>query len=177
MALAERYENDVLRLRADNQVDEEALRSLGEDRNRIALAVPVRPTWMGDRITAAATRVQADYGLDLASAWPRLWLLASPEQRAPVQQTVAELDTAATLAVWGSGYLVVGAFWWPSALLGLALIVAGRQRGRRAVDGYAELAEAIVDLGLSDLAQRLGIAGSDVAEVGAEITSRLRKGA
>ena len=44
-------------------------------RQRVALTEPRFPTWVGDRLAAPATRVNATYRLDLAAAWPRLWLI------------------------------------------------------------------------------------------------------
>ncbi|MEK8169407.1 hypothetical protein NKH77_05185 [Streptomyces sp. M19] len=59
----------------DPEPDTEALTAA---RDRIALAEPRRPTWMGDRLLAVAVRVRDTYDLDLATAWPRLWLVVPP---------------------------------------------------------------------------------------------------
>ncbi len=45
---------------------------------RIAQEQPGRPTWIGDRIHTAITRLDRDYHLELATIWPHLWL-AMPE--------------------------------------------------------------------------------------------------
>ena len=54
---------------------------LAAERNRIAIAKPTRPTSMGDRIAAADERVHNQYGVDLQSWWPRLWLILDDATR------------------------------------------------------------------------------------------------
>ena len=49
--------------------------------DRICLVEASRPTWIGDRLRACGVRAQTAYGIDLAVAWPRLWLLLPPTVR------------------------------------------------------------------------------------------------
>jgi hypothetical protein len=175
--LQDEYERQVLAQHGGAPVDEERVNSIGRERNRLALTEPERPTWMADRLAASEARVRAEYGVDLAAAWPRLWLLLGEDGRAPVRQAATALDAAAVLSGWGVLYLVVGVQWWPSALVGAAAAVTGWWRARRAVATYAELTEAVVDLHLTNLAEHLGLAAADIRDAGPDISSRLRKGA
>ncbi|GAB2892123.1 hypothetical protein GCM10027074_70320 [Streptomyces deserti] len=53
---------------------------------------------------AAADRVDAVYGVDLAALWPRLWpILAEPAQR-QIQWPRDSFSAAARLAAWAVGY-------------------------------------------------------------------------
>jgi hypothetical protein len=151
--------------------------TLAAARNRIGLAEPRRPTWMGDRMLAVETRVRDAYDLDLASAWPRLWLLLSEEARAPITQAQNAFTGAARTAGWGTLYLAVGLWWWPALLIGTATWATAWSKGRSATETLAQLAEATVDLHTRDLAAALGIevpaqAGHDVGE---SITRAVRK--
>lgn len=123
---------------------------------RIALTEPARPTWIGDRMLAAAVRVQACYDLDLASAWPRLWLLLPEDTRGPLVLAQSDFADAARRVGWGVLYLLLGLLWWPAALIGLGLCVVGRQQGRSTVSVLADLVEAVVDLHVAALGAALG---------------------
>ncbi|HZN76492.1 MAG TPA: hypothetical protein VFC00_33100, partial [Micromonosporaceae bacterium] len=70
----------------DPAADPEAVQRFARRRTRIALTEPQSPTWIGDRIMAASTRVRNAYGLDLPSAWPRLWLLLPDAGRAELRR-------------------------------------------------------------------------------------------
>ncbi|MEV0176107.1 hypothetical protein AB0I00_33970 [Streptomyces sp. NPDC050803] len=152
---------------------------LNEARNRVALTHPTRPTWMGDRLIAADVRVHRTYRIDLATAWPRLWLLLPDTAHQEIQAARAALTAAARRAGWGLLYLLPALWWWPAALI-VAFAWAGAWRqGRVAVDDFAELVEAAVDLHGRDLANALGIPCEErlTSAEGLEITRILRKGA
>ncbi|MFE9635724.1 hypothetical protein [Streptomyces sp. NPDC006463] len=152
---------------------------LNEARNLIALTRPARPTWMGDRLIAADARVHESYRIDLTAAWPRLWLLLPDTVHQNVQAARAALTAAARRAAWGLLYLLPALWWWPAALI-VAVTWAGAWRqGRLAVDEFAELVEAAVDLHGRDLANALGVPCEErlTTAEGLEITRILRKGA
>lgn len=160
-------------------------------RNRISLAPPVRPTWMGDRLAGADVRVFAEYELDLASCWPRLWLVLPSEVREELRTASGALDASTVLAGWAVLYALGGALWWPSAVAAVCVWSTAWVRGRGAVATFADLIESAVDLHGAALGAALGLgpAGAPAAdaaaaapvpltpELGAEITARCRKGA
>jgi hypothetical protein len=145
--------------------------------DRIALVPPSRPTWIGDRVLAAAVRVQSAYDLDLASAWPRLWLLLAEETRSPLFVAQNDFSGAARRVGWGLLYLALGLLWWPAALIGLGLCVQGWRHGRLTVAVLADLVESVVDLHVVALGTSLGHTtdGTFTAADGQAITSLLRK--
>ncbi|MCX5064671.1 hypothetical protein OOJ91_02150 [Micromonospora lupini] len=145
--------------------------------DRIAVTEPERPTWIGDRMLATAVRVRACYGLDLAAAWPRLWLLLPEETRAPLAVAQADFAAAARRVGWGLLYLALGLLWWPAAVVGLGLAVAGWRQGRGAVSVLADLVEAVVDLHVRALGAALGhpTDGTFGAADGEAVTALLRK--
>lgn len=147
-------------------------------RNDVALLQPACPTWTGDRMQALAGRVRQQYGLDLAEAWPRLWLLLPESTRQPLTESRERLDEAARLGGWAVMYVLLGAAWWPSALAGLwAGLVAWRQ-GRERTGAYAELAEAAVDVHIADLLDRFDDETHPLRPGrGPAVTERFRKGA
>lgn len=152
-------------------------RELNAQRNRISLAPPTHPFWLGDRIAAVDTRVWETYRLDLTSAWPRLWLTLPEDVRTEISTARAKLAAATRLVAWAVGYLAVGAVWWPSAIVGLITAATAWRRARVAGVAFAELAESAVDLHGRRLAESLGIPceGTLTEGVGAEITTLLRK--
>nr|MDT0660916.1 hypothetical protein [Micromonospora sp. DSM 115978] len=165
--------------RRDGSQDQRKLDDLAVRCNRIALAEPTRPTWIGDRVAAVELRVAAEYGLDLVAAWPRLWLLLPGEVRAELQEAAAGFNRSTVLGGWASLYLLIGGVWWPAALVGLLTAVVAWHRGRVTIGILADLAEATVDLHLTSLAERLGLPtdGGLTEQTGRRITARLRKGA
>lgn len=156
-----------------------AAERLSARRSRIALAKPTRPSWLADRIAAADRRVLDRYSLDVASAWPRLWLVVPDTTRAELASAQSATRDAARLTGWAVGYLLLGVIWWPSAVIGALTAITAWQRTRVAGDTLAELIESTVDVHGRDLAQSLGIACEDqlTSEVGEKITELLRKGA
>ncbi|HZM77259.1 MAG TPA: hypothetical protein VFC19_16115 [Candidatus Limnocylindrales bacterium] len=174
-ALSEQYEQAV-KAGADAAIRDR----LADDRRRVSGAEPQRPTWMGDRLCSVDAVTLAEYGLDLSSAWPRLWLLASSDSRDQVQAARGAFDRAAVLAGWGFLYLGIGTWWWPAAIVALVVFLTAWTQGRSRIDAYADLVEAFVDLHVGQLAHALAIphTGSDteITLIGQQITRRLRKG-
>ncbi|NES27178.1 hypothetical protein GCE86_14125 [Micromonospora terminaliae] len=143
----------------------------------VCLVEPARPTWVGDRLHATDVRVHRGYGIDLASGWPRLWLLLPDEARGELAAAQERCGAAARLTGWGLLYAALGAFWWPALVVGLVALPTARYRARLAVAVYADLAEAAVDLYGRDLALQLGLPCPDrlTREIGEQITAIVRK--
>ncbi|ACU72735.1 conserved hypothetical protein [Catenulispora acidiphila DSM 44928] len=134
---------------------------------------------MGDRIAAVDARVRAQYGLDLASTWPRLWLLLSPAIREEVTRATEAWSRSGALAGWGLLYAAIGPWWWPCVLVGIAVFLIGWHAGRQAISELSVLVEAAVDVFGTELASALGVetpSGRLDAGSGRKITALLRKG-
>ncbi|HZD15813.1 MAG TPA: hypothetical protein VE196_11960 [Pseudonocardiaceae bacterium] len=142
--------------------------------------LPTQSTWMADRFQLAEARVAAQYsGLALTSIWPRLWLLVPDDIRVHVAASSTNLESASVLAGWGLLYLVLGTIWYPAALVGLVLVLAGWRQGRARSDALAELIESTVDVHLSLLLKAFGIDGPPdhvTSEIAARVNDRARKG-
>jgi hypothetical protein len=147
-------------------------------RNAISLSRPSRPTWMGDQLAAVEARVHHQYGADLESWWPRLWLVVDDSTRSELRAARSVFDAAALHASWAVGYLVVAAFWWPSVVIAVGVWTTGWLRGRAAVQTYATLIESAVDVNKSALARRLELLQDEESfgsAVGHRITDAFRK--
>lgn len=143
---------------------------------RISAEPPGRPTWIGDRLNALATRLDRDLDLDLGTVWPYLWLTVPETARSEITAAREALDRAATLAGWGLLYIAVGVLWWPGLLAAAVVIATARHRARTATDSYALLIEATVRLYATALANELGLqpAGPLTRETGWALTSLLQ---
>jgi hypothetical protein len=144
-------------------------------RNTVALIPPEHPTWLGDRLHAPAVRLGQEYGIDLATVWPRLWLLLPTSTRDTLTATRARLDAAYALGGWALLYLLLALWWWPAALIALAAAAVSRRRAALAAEAYAELVEATVDLHLDRLHTRLAEPRPSPQQ-GRALTERLRRG-
>jgi hypothetical protein len=149
--------------------------------NRIALAEPGRPTWMGDRVHAVEQVALNRYGLDLTFGWPRLWLVLPDTVRAEITAAEASFAAAVATGTWSLPYLALAVFWWPAAVAGLAFGVTGWVRARAAIGDLGALSEAAVDLHGTTLARALGVddpekPGVLTLEQGKKITEIVRKG-
>ncbi|MGN9845170.1 hypothetical protein ACTMTI_44315 [Nonomuraea sp. H19] len=145
---------------------------------RIAHELPERPTWMGDRLAAVATRLERDFDLDLATVWPYLWLSVPDITRTEVTATRDALSRATTLAGWGLLYLAIGALWWPGLLLAAIITLTAWRRARTATNAYATLVEAAARLHTPELARHLGLdlSGPLTRQAGAQVTYLLQTG-
>lgn len=153
-------------------------RAVARQRNRIAISEPQRPTWMGDRFAAVETRVAGAYGLDLASCWPRLWLIVDDATRKALAAARANVDRAAILAGWALLYLLPALLWWPAAIIAALIACVAWRAARHAIAIHADLIESVVDLHSVSLARALTIPceGPMSAAAGREVTRLLRKG-
>lgn len=126
-------------------------------RARIALELPDRPTWSGDRIHASAARLERDHYLHLATVWPYLWLILPEAARTQITSARQALTRATAMGSWALLYAVLTVWWWPAALLATILAVVSWYRTRAASDTYAQLLEATARIYARDLARQVGI--------------------
>jgi hypothetical protein len=154
---------------------------LAAARNGIALAPPSRATWMSDRLRAVGLRVEGEYGIDLAWAWPRLWQVLPARTRTDIGAASDAFTGAATRVGWALLYLVLGAVtWWPAGIAAFVLAFSGWRAGHSAAETLASLIESAADLNIAKLAHRLGesvTGGQPTLAEGRRISERLRKGA
>lgn len=118
---------------------------------------PARLTPIGDAFRLAGERVDAQYGLSVIDAWPRLMILAGPETRDFVADSYRRYRSDATLAAWGLLVLPLAAWWWPAALAGLIGIATGSVRATFSSATLALVIESVVDAHQRDLAEALGV--------------------
>ncbi|MFF3453111.1 hypothetical protein ACFYXH_02055 [Streptomyces sp. NPDC002730] len=124
---------------------------------RISPEQPDRPTWSGDRIHAAAVRLERDYHLDLAALWPHLWLILPETTRTEITTARQALTRATALTAWALLYLPLALWWWPAAVITATLALISRHRTCTAADTYATLLEAAARLHARDVADHLGL--------------------
>jgi hypothetical protein len=153
-------------------------RRLDAARDRIAVAEPSHPFWLGDRLAAPELRAAHRYSLDLATAWPRLWLILPPEVRTELDTARTRLSSSARLVAWSIGYVLVGLLWWPSLIAGVVTAVVAWRQSRTAAAVLADLVDATVDLHARKLAESLGlpVAATLTPQTGAAISKLLRHG-
>lgn len=156
--------------------DPAALHAAARDRNRISRERPERPTWSGDRVSAAAVRLDRDLHLDLATVWPYLWLILPEPDRAQITDARSDLGRAAALGGWAILYAPLTWWWWPAAPLAVILAAVTRHRIRVAAQAYALLLEAATRLYAGALATQLGVdpQGPFSRQLGDELTRYLR---
>lgn len=133
---------------------------------------------VGDRFRLADKRIDAQYGLSLVLAWPRVWLLLAEPSRAPIAAASTNYRDATVLAGWSLLYLGLGVRWWPGAVIGITALLIGIRRAGRAAGVLADVVEAAVDVHQQDLAEALGVAlplGRLTPQQGAEINNILGK--
>ncbi|MGW1740059.1 hypothetical protein ACWCPQ_14750 [Nocardia sp. NPDC001965] len=145
-------------------------------RDRIAVERPERPTWSGDRIHAAALRLDHDHHLDLATVWPALWLTLPDTIRDEIVAARLALSRATVLAAWAALYLPVGILWWPAVPIAVVVAATAHHRIRATTDTYATLLETTTHLYTAALATQLGIdhTGPLTPQLGHTLTHRLR---
>ncbi|MFI9202230.1 hypothetical protein [Streptomyces sp. NPDC053048] len=162
----------------DPGVDGAGIERRTRARDRVALVPPSRPTWYGDRMEAAAARVDAAYGVDLAALWPRLWLVLAESAQQQVASARDSFAAGARLAAWALMYAVVAVWWWPAALVALACATVARFRARDALEALAGLVEAAADVHARELAGLIGMEspGPLSHETGNRMSELFRKG-
>jgi len=144
-------------------------------RSHIAVERPERPSWSGDRIHAAALRLDRDLHLDLAILWPTLWLTLPVPVRDEITSARTAMTRATTLAAWSVLYAPLTIWWWPAALISAVVALASRYHLRAATDTYALLLEAATRLYTPALLDSLGISrsGSVTPELGDALMNQL----
>ena len=145
-------------------------------RASIAIQRPERPTWSGDRVHAAAIRLDSDLHIDLATIWPYLWLTCPDTTRIEITEARTMLTRATMLAAWAVLYAPLAWWWWPAAPLTVILAATARYRIHVATDSYAQLLEAATRLHAADLATLFGFdhCGSFTSDIGDTLTHYLK---
>ncbi|WP_395292255.1 hypothetical protein ACF9IK_00540 [Kitasatospora hibisci] len=163
---------------AEDRPDPAVWRAAARRRSRIALERPERPTWSGDRIQAAAVRLDRDHKLDLAVVWPHLEVVLPEAMGNRIADARAALARATVLAGWALLYAPLVLWWWPAAPLALVLAGVARHRTRSCVDSYARLLEVAARLHVCALAAQLGFSHTEPLSegLGARLTHHLRTG-
>ncbi|QIS22169.1 hypothetical protein [Nocardia terpenica] len=174
--LQARYPRPSRNLDQQREIDAAAARV-----NRLALTEPGRPTWMGDRIHSLEYLALHRHGLDLVFAWPRLWLVMPDATRAEITTAHAAFASAVATGTWAWPYLLLGAIWWPAALVGIVVGTAGWVQARAAITDLTALSEAALDLHGRALATALGVAEPDrigplTMSEGEQLTDLMRRG-
>ncbi|MZF87421.1 hypothetical protein [Streptomyces sp. SID5643] len=148
-------------------------------RNAIALVPPGCPTWTGDRLRAVEVRVRNEYGLDLYSCWPRLWLVVPDTVQEAVRTGRDGFSAAVLTGSWAVLYVALAPFWWPVLAIAAVLCLVAWRRVRTSAAALADLTEAVFDVHAIDLAAALRVETPHdrvTPEIGRLITERLRKG-
>jgi hypothetical protein len=143
-----------------------------------AAYLPARLTPAGDRFRLVGERVDAQYGLAVTLAWPRLWLLLPDPARSPIVTGYTSYRSATGLTGWGLLYLALGGLWWPAAVAGVLTVFVGYRRAMTTAATVADLIEAAVDTYQQALATAVGIPlphGRLTPEEGAQINNILNK--
>ncbi|MGW0577151.1 hypothetical protein ACWD25_14515 [Streptomyces sp. NPDC002920] len=169
--------------KADGRTDEmqSVIDDLAARANRIALARPAGPTWIGDRFTAVESIGHERYGLDLTFVWPAFWLVAPDHVRSEIEAAGGQFADATVRGAWASLYGLLALLWPPSGAVAVVLGVAAWRRGRSSAAAQSRLAEVALDLHGRDLATTLGVSSEETTgpltpEEGAAITRICRKG-
>jgi Protein of unknown function (DUF2934) len=104
------------------------------------------PTRLGNVLRAAEVWPLAKYGLDAVRWWPRLWLLLPEDARDDMSAARADLDTAATVWLWGllSAIWALWVWWAPLAAVGIMIAAYAAMVATAKV--YGDLTEAAFDL-------------------------------
>lgn len=149
--------------------------------NRIALARPASPTWIGDRFKAVESIGYQQYGLDMTFVWPAFWLAAPDLVRSETVAAGSQFADATVRGAWAALYALLALLWPPSAGVAVVLGIAAWRRGRSSAAAQTRLVEAGLDLHGRALATTLGVSSADTTgpltpEEGAEITRICRKG-
>ncbi|MFE7272972.1 hypothetical protein [Streptomyces sp. NPDC057623] len=172
-----RYETLRLQERAPRPADRPSPRERHRAAHRcrrISVERPERPTWSGDRVHAAAVRLDRDAHVNLLVVWPHLWIVLPEEIRGEIGRARTALARAAVLGGWALLYLPLAWWWWPAAPLAATLVIISAYRLRTASDTYATLLEASVRLHLTDLADQLRIEEQPMGPLlGAAVMRRL----
>ncbi|MDX2591279.1 hypothetical protein PV343_02940 [Streptomyces sp. WI03-4A] len=115
-------------------------------RARTSSFEPAGPTWSGDRLRTTERRIRETSDMDIAEAWTRLVLTAPDSFRDALTAARDAYDGACEAVVWSIAFTVVGAWWWPSAFVGVLLGLAFWRSLRQAVEALCHTTEAVVDL-------------------------------
>ncbi|HEV2347134.1 MAG TPA: hypothetical protein VGS97_23750 [Actinocrinis sp.] len=106
-------------------------------------SAPQTPTWIGDRLEAAAAEAARRLGVDVRTSWLELLLTLPDNARTVLTNARDDYDVACEALVWSCAYLVLGFWWWPAAVVAIILGLTSWHWLRRAAETLASTAEAV----------------------------------
>lgn len=104
------------------------------------------PTQLGNLLRAAETRPTEKYGLDAVICWSRLWLILPDAVKKELQETRADLNTAARIWLWGVLFWVWVVWVWWAIPVGLVVTWFAYGWMLEAAATYSDLLESAFDL-------------------------------
>jgi hypothetical protein len=139
------------------------------------------PTRLGNILRAGEARIASHYGLDPIISWPRLWLVLPDAARKEVMATRASLYLAVQATICGAAFVLLAAWAWWAAPVGVAVAVwAYHGQALAAAARYSDIVESCYDLhrGLLYEALRWPVPSSPEDELsqGVQVTAYLRSG-
>ncbi|SDM38205.1 hypothetical protein [Nonomuraea jiangxiensis] len=163
---------------ADSAETATEIRAAIRGADRLSRIEADRPTWTADRLHACRVRIERAYGLDLDVIWPRLWLILPDSARAEINAARDGYAASARLYGWSLLYLMLAVWWWPAAVIALAIATTAQLTTRSATVLLTDLIEAAVDVYAPVLAAHLDPAAAPAAltpEQGRSLTALLRR--
>ncbi|MFF2377881.1 hypothetical protein ACFVUW_26185 [Streptomyces xiamenensis] len=113
-------------------------------RARTGTEEPASPTWAGDRFRETEARIRTETGVEITAEWTRLLLVAPEASRAALSEARDGYDAACEALAWSAAVMLLAAWWWPAAPVGVVLWLASWQALRRAVRVLCGTTEAVL---------------------------------
>ncbi|WP_144300434.1 hypothetical protein [Stackebrandtia nassauensis] len=119
-----------------------------------------RPARLTGELTAMEEHFRNIYLLDVATAWPHLWLRFPAEHREQVTGNRAGIRHAATLVGWGILTSAVSVIWPIAWIAVLGLVLVGIHLMRQSISAYSQTVAVLMMHHAPELASQLGFENS-----------------
>jgi len=106
----------------------------------------IMPTRLGNILRAAESQSNTKYGLDAIICWSRLWLVLPDSAKKELQESRADLNTAARVWLWGILFLVWAIWAWWAIPVGLLVAWFAYGWMLESATTYGDLLESAFDL-------------------------------
>lgn len=130
-------------VRAQDQGKHFRAAHLNARRARSAPLAPITPTWSGDRFRSTETLVKEQTGADIATTWTKLLLVIPDAARTALSDARDAYDAACEALAWSVAFTLLGAWWWPAAPVGLAVLLGSWRQLRRSTTALSHTTETV----------------------------------